>query len=180
MIELRANHASMTRSDASARGDRRGRDRTRRSIGIGFVAGLALAIFYVIVVRTASGSWTHLRDQMRADWYLLVPVMVGFVVQVALLAELRRRRRMQSTAAAAGGAGVGASTAGMVACCAHHITDLVPFLGLTGAATFLYDFRVPFILVGIGINTVGVALAARRLHGIRLVRSPLRLAHARS
>lgn len=152
---------------------------SRRSVAIGIAAGITLMAFYVIVVRGASGSWEHLRDQVRADWYLLVPIVMGFGTQAALLAELRRRHRMQAAAATASGAGAGASAAGMIACCAHHIADLAPFLGAGGAAAFLYDYRVAFILFGIGINAVGVALAARRLHRTPLVSSPGRLAHAR-
>jgi len=52
----------------------------------------------------------------------------------------------------------------MVACCAHHLADLVPFIGATGLAAFLTGYRVPFMLVGIGINALGVTIAARRLH----------------
>ena len=136
---------------------------TPRSVRAGGLAAAGLALFYVVVVAGASGSWQHLTDQAVKDWYYLVPIMGGFGVQVALVAELRRRHRLDRSAAAAGGAGAGASTAGMVACCAHHIADLAPFIGATGAATFLIDYRVPFMLVGIGVNAVGVTVAARRL-----------------
>ena len=136
---------------------------TPRSVRAGVLAAAGLALFYVVVVAGASGSWQHLTEQAANDWYYLVPIMGGFGVQVALVAELRRRHRLNRSAAAAGGAGAGASTAGMVACCAHHIADLAPFIGATGAATFLIDYRVPFMLVGIGVNAVGVTIAARRL-----------------
>lgn len=134
-----------------------------RSVRAGAIATAALALFYVTVVAGASGSWRHLADQATADWYYLVPILGGFGVQVALVSELRRRHRLRGAAAAAGGAGAGASTAGMVACCAHHLADLAPFLGATGAATFLTDQRVPFMLAGIGVNAVGIAVAVRRL-----------------
>lgn len=140
-----------------------------RSILVGLVGAMAIAMFYVLVVAAASGSWQHLADQIQADWYLLVLVVAGFATQVALLAELRRRQRLQVAAAAASGAGAGASAAGMIACCAHHIADLLPFLGASGAATFLYDYKIPFVLVGVGINVLGVAVAARRLRHAPIV-----------
>jgi len=136
----------------------------RRSAQAGGLAATGLALFYVVVVWTASGSFGHLVDQASRDWYFLVLIVAGFGVQVALVSELRRRHRLQQTAAVAGGAGMGASTAGMIACCAHHIADLAPFIGASGAATFLTDYRIPFIVVGIGVNAIGVAIAARRLH----------------
>jgi hypothetical protein len=133
-------------------------------VRFGVLAGVALAAFYVAVVAGASGSWSHFVEQGRSDWYYLVVIIGGFGAQVALMAELRRRHRLNHSIAVAGGAGAGASTAGMVACCAHHLVDLVPFLGASGAAAFLTDKRVALMLLGIGVNALGVTLAARRLH----------------
>ena len=134
-----------------------------RSVRAGALASAGLALFYVVVVAGASGSWDHFTDQARQDWYYLVLIVGGFGIQVALMSELRRRHRLHHSAAAASGAGAGASTVGMVACCAHHLADLAPFIGATGAAAFLTDYRVPFMVVGIGVNALGVTIAARRL-----------------
>lgn len=136
---------------------------SRRSLRAGALAGTGMALFYVAVVAGASGSWDHLTDQARQDWYYLLAIIAGFGVQVALLSELRHRQRLQHDVAVAGGTGAGASTVGMVACCAHHLADLVPFIGATGAAAFLIDYRIPFMVIGIGVNALGIAIAARRL-----------------
>ena len=134
-----------------------------RSIRAGAVGAVLLAAFYVVVVAGASGSVAHLRDQVRADWYLLSPILAGFAVQVTLIAELRQRHRAHAEAVAASTAGAGASTTGMIACCAHHLADLAPFLGATGAASFLTEWRVTFMLVGIGVNALAVAIGLHRL-----------------
>lgn len=137
-----------------------------RSALWGIVGAGAMVAFYVLVVRGASGSWSHLRDQTKSDWPYLVAIVVGFGAQVSLVAELRRRHRVHASASAAGGVGAGASTAGMVACCAHHLADLIPLAGASGAAAFLTDYRVPFMLLGIAVNAVGIAVAGWRLrHG---------------
>ena len=140
---------------------------TGRSLAAGVLAAAMMALFYVAVVRGASGSWNHLGNQARQDWAYLTVIVTGFGLQITLVAELRHRHRLDTAMTGAGGAGAGASSAGMVACCAHHIADLVPFIGATGAATFLIDYRVPFMVVGIGINAVGVSIAARRLQRLR-------------
>lgn len=144
---------------------------TRRSVRAGGLGAAGLIAFYAAVVGFASGSVDHLADQARQDWYLLVPIIAGFGVQVGLMAELRRRRRLHRASMVAGGTGTAGSAAGMVACCAHHLADLAPFLGAGGAATFLYDQRVAFMLVGLAINAVGVAVGLRRL---RRLPSPAR------
>jgi hypothetical protein len=41
----------------------------RRSVVTGVIAAAGLALFYVLVVAGASGSWEHLIDQSRQDWY---------------------------------------------------------------------------------------------------------------
>ena len=145
---------------------------TRRSLRSGVVAAVLMAVFYIAVVRGASGSWTHLWDQVRLDWVYLTLILGGFGTQVALIAELRYRHRLDAAATATGGVGAGASTVGMVACCAHHLADLLPFVGATGAAVFLTDYRLPFMLVGIAVNATGVSLAARRLHHAQVPASP--------
>ena len=100
-------------------------------------------------------------DQIRADWYLILVLVAGFAAQAALLAELRRRARLHA-AAAVGGTGTGASAVGMVACCAHHVADPAPFLGLS-AATFPTDSRLPITGAAITVNAAGITVAARRL-----------------
>lgn len=129
----------------------------------GALGALGMALFYVAVVAGASGSWDHVADQARQDWYYLLVIIAGFGTQVALLSELRRQHRLQHDEAVAGGTGAGASTVGMVACCAHHLADLLPFIGATGAAAFLTDYRIPFMVFGIGVNIFGITIAARRL-----------------
>ena len=135
----------------------------RRSVRTGGLGAAGLIVLYALVVGLASGSVDHLADQARQDWYLLVPIIVGFGVQVGLMSELRRRHRLHRAAMAAGGTGTAGSAAGMVACCAHHLADLAPFLGASGAAAFLYDRRVAFMLGGLAVNAIGVSVAVRRL-----------------
>jgi len=138
----------------------------RRSLEWGVAASAALALSYALVVGLASGSADHLIDQARRDWYFLAPILLGFGTQIALVVELRRRHRLSHGALAAGGTGAGASTAGMIACCAHHIADLLPVLGATGAAAFLLDLRIPFMLAGIAVNALGITAAVRRLRRV--------------
>ena len=133
----------------------------RRSLRWGVTASGALAGFYVAVL-TLSAGWEHLVDQVRGDWWLLTPIILAFGTQIALSAELRQRHRARPLAATTG-AGTGASAVGMVACCAHHLVDLVPLFGAASVAGYLFDWRVPLMVTGLAINLVAVAIAGRRL-----------------
>ena len=129
----------------------------------GAIGAVMLLGLYTAIVVGASRSLDHYLEQMRADWYFIAPLMAGFGTQVALFAELRRRQRLHALAVGTGIGGAGASTVGMVACCAHHIVDLAPFLGASAAATFLTEWKVPLILVGLTVNAAGIAIGVRNL-----------------
>ena len=49
----------------------------------------------------------------------------------------------------------------MVACCVHHVTDVLPLVGLSGAAIFLNEYRVPFMVAGLAVNGIGVGMMLR-------------------
>lgn len=138
-----------------------------RSVTAGGIGAATMMAFYTAVVWGASGSFGHLRDQVRADWYLLVLIVAGFATQVAFFTELLHVHRTHQIERTAGAASTGASTVGMVACCSHHLADLIPFVGATGAAAFLYDKRVAFMVLGLAVNAVAVSVAYRRLRSAR-------------
>jgi hypothetical protein len=95
-----------------------------------------------------------------------LPIILGFGVQVALYVILKKRLFMpvasvgpspvKNTGGVMTGASGATSTIAMAACCAHHVTDVLPSLGLTAAATYLAEYRTAFMLVGLGTTLVGI------------------------
>lgn len=138
-----------------------------RAVAAGAVGTLGMASVYTAVVWGASGSFSHLTEQVRTDWYLLVLILAAFGTEVAFFAELRHLHRMHQSERTAGAAGAGASTVGMVACCSHHLAELIPLVGAAGAATFVYDKRVAFMVAGLAINAIAVSVAYRQLRSAR-------------
>jgi len=61
---------------------------------------------------------------------------------------------------ATGGA---SATVGMLACCAHHATDVLPVIGLTGASIFLVQYQKPILLLSLGINAIGITGMVKHL-----------------
>ena len=55
----------------------------------------------------------------------------------------------------------------MVACCAHHVVDLLPLVGLSAAAVFLNAYKTPLFLVGITMNVIGIVVITRQLQRAR-------------
>jgi len=125
----------------------------------GLAGTLILAgIFFGIVSWAESPS--HALELFWEDRWIVIPILLGFGVQVALYVVLKKRLfvpvEFSGPSAALTGAGGGVSATAMVACCAHHITDVLPLVGLTAAATFLAEYRLAFMLVGLGTTILGI------------------------
>ncbi len=128
-------------------------------LGAGLAGMFGLLAFYAGIVSWAE-SFEHARTLLWEDRWLVVPLIVGFGVQVGLYTTLRFRlfipEAEASTAAPLVGAGGGLSATAMVACCAHHIADVLPLVGLTVAATFLAAYREIFMIIGLVATGIGI------------------------
>ena len=128
----------------------------------GLLAATALIGLYLGLVSWAQG-FGHATEVLWGDRYFVAAIAAGFGVQAGLFVYLRRLLSLRARASATAGtaAGTGTSTAAMLACCAHHVSDALPVLGLSGVAIFLGDYRVPLVLSGVAVNAVGVLLMLR-------------------
>ncbi|MDV3277183.1 MAG: hypothetical protein LYZ69_01790 [Nitrososphaerales archaeon] len=122
----------------------------------GLIGGLGLLSVYFAIVTLAQG-FGHAVAEFISLSHLMVPLVVGFGIQVSLFSYTRHyAKAIQSSASVTAGGGV--STASMIACCAHHVTDLVPFAGITAAAIFLTAYQTFFIFIGLLSNMVGITV----------------------
>lgn len=137
-----------------------------RSIVAGFIAAAALLGLYLGIISIAQGV-EHALDQFAADAVFVGLISIGFGTQIALFTELRTVDRRHRASAAVTAVGTGTSAAAMLACCAHHLVDLLPILGLSAGAVFLNAYKTPLLLVGIGMNVVGIVVIARQLRQAR-------------
>lgn len=133
-----------------------------RSLAAGVVAAILLVAAYIGVISIAQGP-AHAFEQLAGDLLFVGAIAIGFGVQIALFAELWTIDGRHRSGAAVTAAGTGTSTAAMLACCAHHLADLLPVIGLSALAVFLNAYRTPLLLLGIGMNLVGIIVVARQL-----------------
>jgi hypothetical protein len=125
-----------------------------------FLLGSALMAAVYFGFLTWAQGWDYAFGQFLRDRFYVLPIIVAFGIQTALYSVLRFRlfRPVASTAhtgAVVGTNGATSSTA-MVACCLHHVTSVLPILGLSAAAGFLARYQRPFMLVSLGMNLVGI------------------------
>ena len=130
-------------------------------VGAGIVGMLFLSGLYFGLVSWAEGPEHAIQLFLDESW-IIIPLILGFGVQAALYTILKKRLFVPVSSTGPSGAMMGAggttSTVAMVACCAHHVTDVLPILGLTAAATFLAEYQTAFMLIGLGTTLVGIVI----------------------
>lgn len=143
---------------------------TRRaalSIALGVLGALALVGVYLGIVTWAQGA-DHALELLWSDRLFVGFISAGFGTQVGLFTYVRLlQRAMARESVALAGAGTAASSVSMVACCAHHLADVLPIVGLSGIAMFLVEWRTPLMLLGIGTNLAGIVVMLGQLRRIR-------------
>ena len=134
-----------------------------RPAGFGAGAfGLLLALYFGLL--TLVSGWSFTVDQFSEFWYFIVPLAAGFGVQVALFLKLREvvsRAKEAGTVIAVSGT---TSTAAMISCCAHYLTNVAPVLGATGLVAFAAQFQVELFWVGLAFNAAGIAYVGTKLY----------------
>ncbi|MFV1956416.1 MAG: hypothetical protein ACC640_01430 [bacterium] len=123
--------------------------------------GILLAVYFGIL--TFSNSFTHAIEELRNIWMWILPLTLGFGIQAGLFSYIkitsRRKASLTSTASVAAAGGV--STTAMVACCMHHVTDVLPILGASAASIFLIQYQSVFLAVGVISNLLGINIMLR-------------------
>ena len=124
-----------------------------RPLAFGLLAVLGLLALYLGIITLAQG-WGHAIEQLVDDRWFVGAIALGFGSQIGLFTYLKGLHAQ----AAAGGvaASTGTSTAAMLACCAHHLADILPIVGISGAAIFLNTYKTPLLWLGILMNFAGV------------------------
>jgi hypothetical protein len=129
----------------------------------GLIAGLSLLTIYFLIL-TFANSFVHSIEQFKEMWYWITVLVLGFGTQAGLYSYIRREvklRKQASAATSSVAAAGGISTTSMVACCAHHITDILPILGVSAAVVFLNQFQNLFLTLGVLSNFIGIFLMLR-------------------
>ena len=133
-----------------------------RPTGAGVTAfGVLLALYFGVL--TLVSGWSFTLTQFSDFWFYIVPLAAGFGLQVALFLKLREVvSRAKDTGAVIAASGT-TSTAAMISCCAHYLTNVAPVLGATGIVAFAAQFQVELFWVGLAFNAAGIAYVGSKL-----------------
>ncbi|OGK12153.1 hypothetical protein A2859_03350 [Candidatus Roizmanbacteria bacterium RIFCSPHIGHO2_01_FULL_37_16b] len=142
----------------------------KKEIISGLAGSTSLFLFYFLVMGLSSGSWSVTVSQFRQLWYWMILLSFGFGIQIGLFVYLRncvKNPQMMSHSKAVTTTSTGTSAVSMIACCAHHLSDVLPIIGLSGAAVFLTRYQIQLIILGIGMNAFGILYMIRMIRKVK-------------
>ena len=130
-----------------------------------------LGVYFGIL--SLANSPAHAVQQFKADFARVLALSAGFGIQLGLYGVVLRGISGANGARAAGAmaASGGVSSGGMVACCAHHVTDVLPFLGLTFLSGFFYDYKPVFFSIGLFSSVLGIIMMLQAIKKHKLDKS---------
>src|SRR5680860_1590317 len=119
----------------------------------GIWGAIAISLVFYLVQALGMQSWSAPIYFMTSKWYFVLPLVLGFAIQMGLFRAIHLKAKHGGAAVAASG---GVSTTAMIACCMHNFVTLLPILGLSGLAVFFstyqnYVFIVSIIFVVFGV-----------------------------
>ncbi len=128
--------------------------------------GILVVIFNISIASLAEGSIQKGYQVFLTNgiFVYLIPLAVG--IQMGLF---RYHRNLISGHGVSGSekmgmAGSATSSLTMVACCLHHVSDLLPAVGLIlAASSFLIQYKDAIITIGLLANVAGSAYIARAI-----------------
>ena len=135
---------------------------------------MGLVAFYFGIM-TLTVDWFYAKIQFDEYRWWIIALSLGLGIQSTLFFLTRRglmgaeKKTARSTLAASGSI----STASMVACCLHHLTDLVPFLGFPILAVTLQKYQTLIFLFGVISNIFGIFVLLRMMRKHGLIREEL-------
>lgn len=133
-----------------------------RSITYGIVGMTALLGVYFLVL-TAVSDWEFTVSQFVDFWYFIVSLAAGFGIQIGLYSYLRSAVRgtdMSGKVVAVSGT---TSTATMISCCAHYLTNILPVVGAAGAIALVAQYQIELFWFGLACNLAGIAYMGNRV-----------------
>lgn len=99
----------------------------------------------------------------------IISISAGFGIQVGLYTKLRMiiKAADKETGKGMVFASLSTSSVSMIACCAHHLVDVLPLIGFSALSIFLVRYQVHLLVFSLLINFLGISVMIRNLRKIQ-------------
>lgn len=113
------------------------------------IGSFGLFAFYFLLSTIISKSFTHSFDQFLSLQPWISFLILTFGVQIGLYKLIHSKSRVIGATGTVNGTT-------MVLCCAHHASELLPFLGLSGISLILTSYQKDFLILGVIVNLFAI------------------------
>ncbi len=127
----------------------------------GVIAAGILLLIYFMILSLVSG-FEFAKSQFSSFWYFVVSLVVGFGAQISLYAYLRDSVKQMASKKVLVVSST-TSTAAMISCCTHYLTNILPILGTAGIVTLVGEYQVEIFYVGLIFNLFGIVYVLKKL-----------------
>ena len=121
----------------------------------GILGMLALLSAYLLILTAVSG-WDFTLDQFYTFWYFIVSLALGFGIQIGLYTYLRGAVHQGDGSGKVLAVSGTTSTAAMISCCTHYLTNILPFIGIGGFVTVVAQYQIELFWFGLASNAAGI------------------------
>lgn len=119
---------------------------------------IILAIYFGVV--SLISGFDFALEQFTKFWYFIVPLALGFGMQVGLYTYLKNLVGQHGASGKVVAVSGTTSTAAMVSCCAHYLVNILPIIGVTGFLTVVAEYQVELFWLGLAFNAAGILYVA--------------------
>jgi len=127
-----------------------------KALLFGISASLLLTFGYVALL-TWLNSFAHAMQRFSELGFWMPTIILGFGLQIFLFVYMREAAKQKALSASGSVAISGGTSVGSMAlCCLHHVSDIVPILGVSAATIFLTRFEGFFLTLALVSNALGI------------------------
>lgn len=137
-----------------------------KSILNGTLAFIALLTVYFSLLTIISG-WSFAWEEFSRFWYYILSLASGFAIQFGLYTYLKTLIKEKAQTGQVLAATGTTSTAAMISCCAHYLTNILPILGIAGIITFIGQYQVQFFWIGLIFNFLGILYIGNKVRQLK-------------
>lgn len=129
-------------------------------MGTAGASGL-LGLYFSIL--TAVSGWSFASSQFVAFWHFVLSLALGFGVQMGLYSYLRTAIHSGGSSGKVVAVSGTTSTAAMISCCAHYLTNVLPILGVAGFVTLVAQYQAELFWFGLVSNAAGIIYVGNKV-----------------
>lgn len=133
-----------------------------KSILTGMAGASGLLGLYFSILTVVSG-WAFALGQFAAFWHFVLSLALGFGIQIGLYSYLRGAIRGGGPSGKVVAVSGTTSTAAMISCCAHYLTNILPIVGVAGFVTLVAQYQVELFWFGLVSNAGGIIYVGNKV-----------------